>query len=387
MNKRTWILVLCVLLVLAMGACEKLDPNQHTGPDKKPLQGFSDGQYYVDGYPQQGWIHLAGNSYYLTEDGICTGWTDIEGERYYFDGDGLLQTGWIQENGKTYFSDDSGVMQTGWQMRDDKPCYLGEDGAMVTGWQNIDGKRYYFDSLGVPMVGWQDMDGERYYFADNGQNHTGWLDYEGEKYFFLPDGRMAKGEVKLEDGTWHFTSQGKNVLIVNFKNPVSSDYAPTLSKWRTIQLETETLAAVKAMILAGEALGYKFNLNSSYRSVAQQQNIWNKRYNMYLSEGDTPEEAYQKVSTSVATPGYSEHHTGLAVDIDGHWKAMLWMADHSWEYGLIVRYPEGKSDLTGIIYEPWHFRYVGKELAKELYEQNLCMEEYIQLLTQQQGRA
>lgn len=387
MRKKLWIAALCLIVALALCACQKADPNQHLGPDKKPLQGFSGGQYYVDGYRQQGWLQLESGSYYLTEAGISTGWMDIEENRYFFDGAGLLQTGWLEDRGKTYLLDGNGVMQTGWQMRDGSLCYLGEDGAMVTGWQDIDGKRYCFDSRGVPLTGWLDEGGDRYYFTENGQSHTGWLEYEGDKYYFLPDGRMAKGEVQIEGRSWYFTSQGKNLLIVNFKNPVASDYAPTLTKWRTIQLETQTMAAVKAMILDGEAMGHKFWLNSAYRTVAQQQNIWNNRYNKYIAAGDTPEEAREKVSSSVATPGHSEHHTGLAVDIDGTWASLGWMAEHSWEYGLIVRYPEGKSDLTGVIYEPWHFRYVGKELAKELYELDMCIEEYMQMLTAQQESA
>ena len=68
-------------------------------------------------------------------------------------------------------------------------------------------------------------------------------------------------------------------------------------------------------------------------------------------------------------------------DIDGVKPVHNWLAEHSWEYGFIVRYPEGKSDITGILYEPWHFRYVGVELAKELYESGLCLEEYMAKLT------
>ena len=90
----------------------------------------------------------------------------------------------------------------------------------------------------------------------------------------------------------------------------------------------------------------------------------------------------------MAIPGTSEHQLGLAVDIvDKHSQvldnsqadtpAQQWLMEHSWEYGFILRYPEGKSEITGIIYEPWHYRYVGKEAAAEIHELGLCLEEYL----------
>ena len=88
-------------------------------------------------------------------------------------------------------------------------------------------------------------------------------------------------------------------------------------------------------------------------------------------------------------PGTSEHETGLAVDLVDENNQNLdetqeqtavqqWMIAHSWEYGFVLRYPNGKSDVTGIIYEPWHYRYVGKEAAREIHETGLCLEEYLQ---------
>jgi len=90
----------------------------------------------------------------------------------------------------------------------------------------------------------------------------------------------------------------------------------------------------------------------------------------------------------VALPGTSEHQTGLAVDIvDAGYQSLdekqertavqQWLMKNSWRYGFILRYPNHKSDITGIYYEPWHYRYVGKEAAKEIYEKDICLEEYI----------
>ena len=80
----------------------------------------------------------------------------------------------------------------------------------------------------------------------------------------------------------------------------------------------------------------------------------------------------------MTVPGYSEHQLGLAVDIRYEHGLYEWLAKHSWEYGFILRFPEGKEEITGIDYEPWHFRYVGKEMAKAVFESGLCLEEYLE---------
>lgn len=101
-----------------------------------------------------------------------------------------------------------------------------------------------------------------------------------------------------------------------------------------------------------------------------------------------PAKAPEEAGKVVAVPGTSEHQLGLAVDIvDTNYQILdeaqentavqKWLMEHSWEYGFILRYPSDKGHITGIIYEPWHYRYVGREAAREMYEQGLCMEEYV----------
>ena len=96
--------------------------------------------------------------------------------------------------------------------------------------------------------------------------------------------------------------------------------------------------------------------------------------------------------TVVAVPGTSEHELDLAFDlVDDSYRNLddaqeetpvqKWLMENSWEYGFILRYPNSKSDVTGIIYEPWHYRYVGKHIAKEIYNSGLCLEEYLDSLT------
>ena len=98
----------------------------------------------------------------------------------------------------------------------------------------------------------------------------------------------------------------------------------------------------------------------------------------------------------MAIPGTSEHQLGLAMDIidSANWKldesqakmpTQIWLMENSWRYGFILRYPDGTSEQTGIIYEPWHYRYVGKEIAAEIFELDVCLEEYLENLTTSVG--
>ena len=96
----------------------------------------------------------------------------------------------------------------------------------------------------------------------------------------------------------------------------------------------------------------------------------------YENQGMSFELAYAKARETVALPGTSEHHLGLAVDLLGD-EAIAWLNEHCWEYGFIVRYRAEKAEITGIIDEPWHFRYVGVKAAMELKDSDLCLEEYL----------
>ena len=131
---------------------------------------------------------------------------------------------------------------------------------------------------------------------------------------------------------------------------------------------------------AGRENGYNVKINSSYRSKATQQAIWNEKVNNRIKKGQSKSTAEAMVGKSVAIPGTSEHQTGLAVDIKGTKKMYDWLAENSWQYGFILRYPDDKIKITGIVYEPWHFRYVGKPLAKDIYDSGLCLEEYLENL-------
>ena len=129
-------------------------------------------------------------------------------------------------------------------------------------------------------------------------------------------------------------------------------------------------------------------------SQAKQQELYENKLQRLIEEGYSYENAVTEAGTVVAVPGTSEHQTGLALDIvDASYQILdqgqedtlvqQWLIEHSWEYGFVLRYPNAKSEITGIIYEPWHYRYVGREAAREMTELDLCLEEYVDWLSAQ----
>lgn len=130
---------------------------------------------------------------------------------------------------------------------------------------------------------------------------------------------------------------------------------------------------------------------SSYRTQEKQEILYNSQINKYLDLGYSFKDAKTEAGKWVAIPGTSEHQTGLAVDIVAESYQILdqeqentaeqqWLMENSYKYGFILRYPDDKSEITGIYYEPWHYRYVGKKAAKEIYENKICFEEYLDSL-------
>ena len=130
-------------------------------------------------------------------------------------------------------------------------------------------------------------------------------------------------------------------------------------------------------------------VRAGYRSQATQEYLYEEKIQEWIDdEGYSREEAEEVASTIVAYPGTSEHQLGLSADIadrdfpylnasQADSPTQQWLMEHCQEYGFILRFPDGKSDLTGIIFEPWHYRYVGKEAAAEIMERGICLEEYL----------
>ena len=128
---------------------------------------------------------------------------------------------------------------------------------------------------------------------------------------------------------------------------------------------------------------------SGYRPHDQQVYLFGEQINRWLYAGYGQEDAEDLAATAVAVPGTSEHELGLAADIYSSENMSLdesqvdtftqqWLMENCWRYGFILRYPKNKSDITGIIFEPWHYRYVGNEHARKIHEAGICLEEYLE---------
>ena len=267
-----------------------------------------------------------------------------------------------------------------------------------TGWLEINGMRYYRFPDGTHATGWFEDNGKTYYIAPNGFMHTGWLEQDGKTYYFKEDGTMAVGEIQIDGVNYHFTADGWRIILVNPWNTVPEDYDPTLVEipsglaTQGVLVSQECYDALIAMLEACNADTPRAVVVSGHRTHAYQEKLYKNKVSRVQAEGYSYEEALVEAAKVVAIPGTSEHQLGLAVDIvdnrsysltdyQATLPAQKWLMEHCWEFGFILRYPADKTPVTGIIYEPWHYRYVGLELAKELYDAGLTLEEYIQGLT------
>lgn len=342
--------------------------------------------YFGDsGIMQTGWVDREETRYYLGSDGAAlTGWQDIDGARYCFTYDGMMLRGWQQVDEGYYCFSESGVMQTGWANNGDAQYYLSDEGTPLTGWQDIDGARYCFDPNGIMLRGWVTEGDLRFYLDEDGSMHTGWLNTDGKTYYLNENGNPVKGRLDLDGTKYYFTSTGENILLVNRWNPVPEGYTTelkTLPNGRKIG--AVCYDELMQMIEDCKAAGNHPNIVGAYRSLSDQRSLFNTKLQSYQAQGGG--NAYERTARQVAIPGTSEHQLGLAVDITDKTSTSSacekWLHEHCWEYGFIVRYTKDTTHITGIMYEYWHYRYVGRELAKELTELGICMEEYMDMLT------
>ncbi len=178
------------------------------------------------------------------------------------------------------------------------------------------------------------------------------------------------------------------IKLANKEYLLDADYEPsakTKMKLRsavssTMYLQSECAEALGELFAAAEADGYKLYLKSAYRSYKTQKSMYYNR----LEKNNGKDDGW------VSKPGASDHQTGLGCDVipkswvsaSGMNEKMAkepecqWMAEHCWEYGFIIRYPEDKEDVTEINYEPWHLRYVGRDVAAYIWSGGMCLEEF-----------
>nr|MBQ8251760.1 M15 family metallopeptidase [Lachnospiraceae bacterium] len=196
------------------------------------------------------------------------------------------------------------------------------------------------------------------------------------------------GEIGLD----YFDVNDWKIVLINKQHSVPEDYEFTLGTIKTskgsMKCDERIIPELQQMMQAAKEDGVTLVICSPYRDYERQIYLFNRKIKAYMKKQMSYLEAYRVTAQAVTVPGASEHQIGLALDIVTDTYQSLnegfedtdagkWLAQHSYEYGFILRYPKGKEDITGISYEPWHFRYVGKAAAQYMYENDLTLEEFV----------
>ena len=206
---------------------------------------------------------------------------------------------------------------------------------------------------------------------------SGLLQYPTAGHYVQTDSYQGGGEAP-----W-------NLLLVNDWNPLPAGYDSDVT-FSTVsggkQVDSRIIDAVNRML--NDAAAYDLAVVSAYRPKEEQNTLYWRKVQQYTDKGYSDLEAQKVGGTIVKRPGFSEHNCGLAMDVGGsgdytleqtfaNTPAYAWLIEHCADYGFILRFPEGKEDITGVIYEPWHYRYVGEEAARYIMDNDLCLEEYL----------
>lgn len=201
---------------------------------------------------------------------------------------------------------------------------------------------------------------------------------------------------------------GRELMLLNNDYELPEDFKWDLVYWSNgksvdaLSLNSQKYDSVKAvdraayqplkdMFSAAQKAGVPLELVSPYRSIDLQDRLFSRSVNSYMNQGYSKEQAVKKANYARTFTGTSEHNTGLGFDILQKGNFTLsesfentaqfkWLSEHAEEYGFILRYRKDKISQTGIMYEPWHYRYVGVENAKKINELDMCLEEYIEYL-------
>lgn len=185
-------------------------------------------------------------------------------------------------------------------------------------------------------------------------------------------------------------SESWELILVNEGNPLDAGYEVKLATVIGGQkVDARIIKSLNAMMGQMRQEGLRPIVCSGYRSIEKQSRLFYEYIDEKLKAGWDYSDAFYKAKTRIALPGASEHHTGLAVDIVGmshqslddaqaNTKEAKWLEEHCAEYGFILRYPKDKTDITGVDYESWHFRYVGEDAAAYMMKNDLTLEEFLE---------
>ncbi len=203
------------------------------------------------------------------------------------------------------------------------------------------------------------------------------------------DGYQAPStDVAMAGEEYVFDSSDWRLMLINKQHPIPEEYDFTLGTFTAgMRCDERIIEDLLLMMQAAKDDGVNLEVCSPYRGDNRQEYLFNRKIKNYMGQGMSYMEAYKRASQIVTVPGASEHQVGLALDIwSDTYKSLdkgfedtaggQWLAQHSYEYGFILRYPEGKEYITSIEYEPWHFRYVGREAAMIMKQEDICLEEF-----------
>ncbi len=206
-----------------------------------------------------------------------------------------------------------------------------------------------------------------------------------------PEAAPGPEGVSAAEGPSFPEAEEWQLLLVNPWNELPEDFEAALKALPDGQKVDERIYEdLNAMLQACREAGLRPKICSAYRTEAKQTYLYNNKVARLRSAGYSRDAAQEEAARWVARPGTSEHQLGLALDIVSQsYQALTkkqektaeqkWLMEHCWEYGFILRYPSDKSEITGIGYEPWHYRYVGRDVALDVRESGLCFEEYLLL--------
>ncbi len=185
--------------------------------------------------------------------------------------------------------------------------------------------------------------------------------------------------VEVTDDNWQ-------LVVVSGTREFPETYKPELDEIFDTgkYLDARVAPHYEEMYTAAKQDGIILTPYSAYRSYERQKNNYNHLTETYMADYHlSRKDAAKKAATVILPPGTSEHNLGLCMDICNVYdsfvnqKEYTWLTENAYKYGFILRYPKGKEDVTGIVFEPWHWRYVGVEWAKQIRDSGLCLEEFL----------
>lgn len=230
--------------------------------------------------------------------------------------------------------------------------------------------------------------------ANTGYNSKAASTYKNTKDISLTQKNKSSKNKCIDKKCLNIYNKNKDLLVLaNRDNPLPKDYNPSLKYICNgrLQASPSLYENLVQMLADAKLQGYSYWIASAYRSYEKQQGLVDEDVNTFINQGMAYETALEEVYRETMPAGCSEHQTGLALDIlctnntnmdvsQAEEPGNEWLRDNCYKYGFILRYPENKSEITGVNFEPWHFRYVGKEAAKYIMKNHITLEQFYKRL-------